>query len=294
MTNQTEQGAALTPLRVALDELASALRQQEATDYRRSDMLTRRDATRRAQQAWRNLDALAAAPIPTFEGSGSDDWRQYATEHEVTAQAVIERHRAEHDALLTLLAADRRKIADLQREASAWNAALTDVTARQWKAEPVHWRAVLDPEQVPHQLKESMHAVGFRTKRSGDAFVAEQLDFQGWRYTLEPLFAAPVVSQPQAQMVDCTPPATSREKWFYEQGRLAERDPRTHAAEATLRDLRLHEAADHMDWLADRLTHVHHEDARVDYIRAARRWSAWLRRIAGPAVPPPEQEDTKP
>lgn len=35
--------------------------------------------------------------------------------------------------------------------------------------------------------------------------------------------------QPQV-MVDMVPPATVRDRWMYEQGRLAERDPRTHAA----------------------------------------------------------------
>ncbi|UUC92497.1 hypothetical protein [Comamonas sp. C11] len=54
--------------------------------------------------------------------------------------------------------------------------------------EPAHWLAVLDPEQVPHQLKTSLHAVGFRNKKSAEAFIAEQLDFSGWRYTLESLF----------------------------------------------------------------------------------------------------------
>jgi len=29
-------------------------------------------------------------------------------------------------------------------------------------------------------------------------------------------------------MVDLAPPATARERWIYEQGRLAERDPRSH------------------------------------------------------------------
>ena len=30
-------------------------------------------------------------------------------------------------------------------------------------------------------------------------------------------------------MVDIHPPATQRDRWMYEQGRLAERDPRSHA-----------------------------------------------------------------
>ena len=33
-----------------------------------------------------------------------------------------------------------------------------------------------------------------------------------------------------ALMVDICPPATSRDRWMYEQGRLAEGDPRSHAA----------------------------------------------------------------
>lgn len=35
---------------------------------------------------------------------------------------------------------------------------------------------------------------------------------------------------PDGLMVDMTPPATARDRWMYEQGRLAERDPRSHAA----------------------------------------------------------------
>lgn len=42
------------------------------------------------------------------------------------------------------------------------------------------------------------------------------------------LYAAPVAQQPQL-MVDMVPPATVRDRWMFEQGRLAERDPRTHA-----------------------------------------------------------------
>ncbi|QNK65752.1 hypothetical protein [Variovorax sp. PAMC26660] len=48
------------------------------------------------------------------------------------------------------------------------------------------------------------------------------------------LDAAPAPS-PQAEtgevIVDMVPPATSRDRWMYQQGRLAERDPRTHRAE---------------------------------------------------------------
>ena len=36
-----------------------------------------------------------------------------------------------------------------------------------------------------------MHAVGFRDQQSAESWIAERLDFDGWRYTLEPLYAAP-------------------------------------------------------------------------------------------------------
>jgi hypothetical protein len=42
--------------------------------------------------------------------------------------------------------------------------------------------------------------------------------------------AITAIKQAQAEvMANMTPPATARDKWMYEQGRLAERDPRTHA-----------------------------------------------------------------
>lgn len=34
----------------------------------------------------------------------------------------------------------------------------------------------------------------------------------------------------ESVMIDMSPPATLRDRWMYEQGRLAERDPRTHSA----------------------------------------------------------------
>jgi len=51
-------------------------------------------------------ESVLAAPV-----AAADDWRQYATEREHSAQQVIERHRAEQDALLKLLADARRKTA---------------------------------------------------------------------------------------------------------------------------------------------------------------------------------------
>ncbi len=43
------------------------------------------------------------------------------------------------------------------------------------------------------------------------------------------LYLSPQAS-PGGLMVDIVPPATARDRWMYEQGRLAERDPRSHAA----------------------------------------------------------------
>ena len=49
---------------------------------------------------------------------------------------------------------------------------------------------------------------------------------------IDAITAIKQAQQAQAEvMVDMTPPATARDKWMYEQGRLAERDPRTHVIE---------------------------------------------------------------
>jgi len=77
-------------------------------------------------------------------------------------------------------------------------ATLAQLEAMVGEQEPVHWRAVLDPEQAPQQLKTTMHVVGFREKKAAEGFVAEQIDFYGWRYTIEPLYAAPVAQQYEA------------------------------------------------------------------------------------------------
>ena len=56
---------------------------------------------------------------------------------------------------------------------------------------PVHWRAVLCAEQVPQHPTPTAHVVGFRKFSDAESWVAAKLDFDGWRYTLEPLFATP-------------------------------------------------------------------------------------------------------
>lgn len=60
----------------------------------------------RLRAAW-EASSPAAAPAPQAEQVG-DNWQQYAGDGE-TAQACIERHRREHDALLSLLAKERAK-----------------------------------------------------------------------------------------------------------------------------------------------------------------------------------------
>lgn len=63
------------------------------------------------------------------------------------------------------------------------------------EAEPVHWRAVMCPEDMAHEPDHHRHVTGFTTEAAGIAWVAEQLTFRGWRYTLEPLYlAAPPAS----------------------------------------------------------------------------------------------------
>lgn len=53
--------------------------------------------------------------------------------------------------------------------------------------------------------------------------------WRGWNAAIKFQQAEAVPLPPQV-MVDMVPPATARDRWMYEQGRLAERDPRTHAA----------------------------------------------------------------
>lgn len=59
------------------------------------------------------------------------------------------------------------------------------------QAEPVHWRALLAADEVPMQLNPSLHVVGFRTFKAADAWVASKTDFDGWKYTIEPLYNRP-------------------------------------------------------------------------------------------------------
>ncbi len=64
--------------------------------------------------------------------------------------------------------------------------------------EPEHWRAVLAADEVPMQLNPSLHVVGFRKLKAAEAWVASEKDFQGWHYTIEPLYAAPQADKQEA------------------------------------------------------------------------------------------------
>ncbi|WP_061238227.1 hypothetical protein [Ectopseudomonas composti] len=58
------------------------------------------------------------------------------------------------------------------------------------RQEAVHWRALLHPDQRPQQPHDK-HVVGFTARESADAWVAEKRDFQGWDYSIEPLYTTP-------------------------------------------------------------------------------------------------------
>lgn len=56
---------------------------------------------------------------------------------------------------------------------------------------PHWWLAVLDHAQRPHQLQTSLHEVACKDRSVAEQFIAEKLDFEGWRYTLQPLYTTP-------------------------------------------------------------------------------------------------------
>ncbi|MDP2074601.1 hypothetical protein [Hydrogenophaga sp.] len=92
------------------------------------------------------------------------------------------------------------------------HAALASTTAQSEpmarEVQPVHWRALLDPAQRPHKLQMHHHVVGFTSLKACEAFVAGELDMNGWRYTIEPLYATP---QPAAKPARAEPVA--RDGW---------------------------------------------------------------------------------
>lgn len=61
--------------------------------------------------------------------------------------------------------------------------------------EPVHFRAVLCGEQQDQAFGVVPKVVGFVDKKAAEQFILEKRDFQGWRYSLEPLYReAPAVA----------------------------------------------------------------------------------------------------
>lgn len=61
--------------------------------------------------------------------------------------------------------------------------------------EPVHFRAVLCGEQQDQAFGVVPKVVGFVDKKAAEQFILEKRDFQGWRYSLEPLYTeAPAVA----------------------------------------------------------------------------------------------------
>ncbi|MCR4508935.1 hypothetical protein NUV66_06425 [Pseudomonas sp. 32.2.56] len=57
------------------------------------------------------------------------------------------------------------------------------------RQQAVHWRAVLDPAEVPMQLNPHEHIAGFTDRRKAEDWIAARLCMDGWHYTLEPLYA---------------------------------------------------------------------------------------------------------
>lgn len=64
---------------------------------------------------------------------------------------------------------------------------MTENKDAQAGGEAVAWRATLAEEQRP-QRPDGPHIMLFNGYSAADAWVFEQLDFYGWRYTIEPLY----------------------------------------------------------------------------------------------------------
>lgn len=93
------------------------------------------------------------------------------------SQPFGDKHEANAEVAGTTLAAVARaidqlnaRIAELDRQAS----------------DPVHWRAVLQDRQG--EISPVPRIAGFQDLKSAEQFCAEKKDFQGWNYTIEPLF----------------------------------------------------------------------------------------------------------
>lgn len=70
------------------------------------------------------------------------------------------------------------------------------------RQQAVHWRAVLDPAEVPMQLNPHEHIAGFTDRRKAEDWIAARLCMDGWHYTLEPLYASPPPAQDVSGLVE--------------------------------------------------------------------------------------------
>jgi hypothetical protein len=70
------------------------------------------------------------------------------------------------------------------------------------RQQAVHWRAVLDPAEVPMQLNPHEHIAGFTDRRKAEDWIAARLCMDGWHYTLEPLYASPPPAQDGSALVE--------------------------------------------------------------------------------------------
>lgn len=106
------------------------------------------------------------------------------------AAAALEALQAENDSLktgiLNLALADKAALDRMTAERDALRARLAALEGQ----EPAHWRAVLSEDQRRYQLQSRLHFVGFGNCQSAEGWVASEKDFNGWNYTLEPLFLA--------------------------------------------------------------------------------------------------------
>ncbi|GHC72961.1 hypothetical protein GCM10007320_09210 [Pseudorhodoferax aquiterrae] len=142
--------------------------------------------------AYQEAAALASAPDAVGPARAPDDWRQYATEREETAQAVIERHRRELQTTGGMLAAARTRIAELEAASAP-------------EAEPYGWvyeRA--DGFRMLHKAGDCQEA-----KLAADRDAAERYPDV---HRLTTVYAAPV-SDPQAQVVATHPAMEAAARW---------------------------------------------------------------------------------
>jgi hypothetical protein len=55
---------------------------------------------------------------------------------------------------------------------------------------PVRYRALLAEDQRAQELRSDRHDVSFKDERTAESWISSEKTFNGWLYTLEPLFSA--------------------------------------------------------------------------------------------------------